>query len=490
MRTAVMVLVVASVMSVGAAQAADRFVSTKGNNDHGANPCNPLPCKTVRQALAQAASGDIIKVAKGTYKGSAAITTGGTWTIRGGYGADFSETARDVVKNKTTLSGDTNRRFLFIHAETGEAITVTLDGLTVSNSRSLFSHPDPPLAGVGGGIAAFADAGGIQLNLNNVTLTGNKSDEGGALFVEAEGNGSVVAHITASLFKSNIAGQLSGGAIAALSAVAGTVNLTIEDTRFEGNKAFSGGAIIMESDGNTDVTATIRRSLFLKNSAARLEGSSIGTGGAIEIISNDFNAGGGSSSAGLTMENCILQANQAGRGGAIAARTSISDAPLPQGTARVSLDLRNNTIVANRASHSFGAGIISTSRGANGAPVGSSTVTGTLLNNIISGNTVVAAFLSFSDIVLLPAPEDGASTSFDLITNNIGFLANFGTLTATPDPQLNVSPQLVKKQGVYRLGATSPMINAGTCAGAPADDYEGNARPDGSGLCDIGADEI
>ena len=91
--------------------------------------------------------------------------------------------------------------------------------------------------------------------------------------------------------------------------------------------------------------------------------------------------------------------------------------------------------------------------------------------------------------MLLPQGESSA-IELDLITNNIGQLANLGaTLTLTPDPQLDVDPELVKKQGVFRLKAGSPMIDAGTCTDAPADDFEGDARPNGSG-CDIGADEF
>jgi hypothetical protein len=50
-----------------------------------------------------------------------------------------------------------------------------------------------------------------------------------------------------------------------------------------------------------------------------------------------------------------------------------------------------------------------------------------------------------------------------------------------------VDPQLDKKAA--RLLPSSPLIDAGTCVGAPATDIEGDARPTGSG-CDIGADEF
>jgi hypothetical protein len=41
----------------------------------------------------------------------------------------------------------------------------------------------------------------------------------------------------------------------------------------------------------------------------------------------------------------------------------------------------------------------------------------------------------------------------------------------------------------HHLTASSPAIDAGTCAGAPGTDFEGDPRPTGTG-CDMGADEF
>ena len=467
--------------SVEAASAVDRLVSTKGNDQGGANPCNPLPCRTVVHALAQAVSGDIIKVAKGVYKGSAAITESGTWTIRGGYGADFSEATRDVVKNKTTVNGAKGNRFLLVHAESGDAITVALDGLVVSNSKTDFSTPTRV---DGGGILALAEGGSIDLDLSGVAMTSNSSlGFGGAMALSSE-NGSIMTRITGSLFKNNRTPDGSGGAIDARGFTGGTVDVTIENSRFEGNRAFSGGAITMEGRDTPGVTATIRRSLFINNTATGH------IGGALEVRASEFPTGS-SALATLTVANSVLQGNSAADsdGGAIGARAFVFESSGPHGTANVFVDLRNNTIAANKAAN-IGGAFEGFAFAPDGAPVGSSAVTGTLLNNIIRGNTA-KAFPPSGDIVFISS-GDGASTSFNLTTNNIGLLANFGTLTATPDPQLDVNPQLVKKQGIFRLKATSPMIDAGTCDGAPADDFEGDARPTGTGLCgvDIGADQF
>lgn len=51
---------------------------------------------------------------------------------------------------------------------------------------------------------------------------------------------------------------------------------------------------------------------------------------------------------------------------------------------------------------------------------------------------------------------------------------------------VSIDPQLVKNG--FALADTSPMIDAGTCTGAPSTDIQGDPRPSGAG-CDIGADE-
>ena len=136
MRTVVIALALVAAMSAGAAEGADRFVSTRGDDQGGANPCNPAPCKTIAQAVAKASSGDVIKVARGTYKGSVVIaSSAGTWTIRGGYGQDLTEANRNAVKNKTTVTGAKNSRFLLLSAGPLANKTVTLDGLFISNSK-------------------------------------------------------------------------------------------------------------------------------------------------------------------------------------------------------------------------------------------------------------------------------------------------------------------------------------------------------------------
>src|SRR5262249_37344478 len=86
---------VLSVLVVGAtgAQAADRFVSTGGSDT--ANDClsSGNPCRTVGYALTQAASGDTVKVAEGTYQENFRVDYPTSLTLSGGWSREF--TGRD-----------------------------------------------------------------------------------------------------------------------------------------------------------------------------------------------------------------------------------------------------------------------------------------------------------------------------------------------------------------------------------------------------------
>ena len=66
-------------------------------------------------------------------------------------------------------------------------------------------------------------------------------------------------------------------------------------------------------------------------------------------------------------------------------------------------------------------------------------------------------------------------------------VTNYGTFNDLGG-NIDVDPLLVSRTD-FHLGVGSPAIDTGTCAGAPATDFEGDPRPTGAG-CDIGADEF
>ena len=315
----------------GAAHAAtDRFVSAKGNDQIGVNSClsSAAPCRTLANALAQAASDDVIKVAKGTYKENVSLTTSGTRTIKGGYDAKtFSEGTRDVVRNETTFTGGKVGVFLTISADAGVSIPLTLDGLVIA--QSVGESPQ-----YGGGVSAAAlNGGAIDLTLDQVTMTGNRAGGGGGLYLESD-SGAITAHITRSLFSRNMGGLVGGGAIRAYArgAATATITLTVEDSTFRGNSGggfrlgrsilgADGGAILAEHGGVSGgfTAVTLRRAIFDSNDAVG------GDGGAIYVGAWDSDGwpSVGAGSISLTLENSILQGNTARLGGAVSIASNV-----------------------------------------------------------------------------------------------------------------------------------------------------------------------
>src|SRR5262245_58882165 len=89
---------------VARASAAERFVSPLGHDT--ANDClsSTSPCRTIQQAVSQAASADTVNAAKGRYVGPVYMYGSPSLTLasRGGWSTDFS--ARDVTGNKTVVT--------------------------------------------------------------------------------------------------------------------------------------------------------------------------------------------------------------------------------------------------------------------------------------------------------------------------------------------------------------------------------------------------
>jgi len=104
------------------------------------------PCYTTVQAAVDAVDdpADEIRVAAGIYTGVNAygglaqvVYISKTLTLRGGYNADFS--VRDPDIYTTTLDAQNNGRVVYI---TGSGITVTVDGLEITNGEIAYSDGD------------------------------------------------------------------------------------------------------------------------------------------------------------------------------------------------------------------------------------------------------------------------------------------------------------------------------------------------------------
>jgi hypothetical protein len=228
-----------------------------------------------------------------------------------------------------------------------------------------------------------------------------------------------------------------------------TVNVTVQESTFATSHV---GSIFFDTFDMATSSLAIDGSTFVRNRSI----SAAGAGAAIRV-----SATGGSTSVAVT--NSFLARNTvpgprdgspAGAGGAVA---------IVAGTAPIGVTFVNDTIVGNRV----GGG------GGGGGLFASGNVTVGLKNVILWNNGAAGG----SDLQL----QDGAvaNADHDDIGVSSGPVNDLGG-------NVSVDPQLV---GGFELASTSPLIDAGTCVGAPSTDIEGDPRPSGAG-CDIGADEF
>jgi hypothetical protein len=304
-------------------------LTVTNTNDSGAG--------SLRQAIADAASGDII-----TFDTAGGFATPQTITLTTGeLLINKSLTINGPGASQVTVSGNNASRVFFI--ETGN--TVTLDGLTVSDGNGLGAYP----SGSGGAGIFNGDGGGIfnegALTVTNSTVSGNSSDANGGGIRSAFsgtltltnctvsdnsalGNGGGIHNTAGTVTVTNCtvsdnSGFITGGGI--LNIDAGTVTVTnctvsgnITETPVDGGL---GGGII-----NFDGTVTVTNSTISGNSASAFGGGIINggmltltnctvTGNRADADGDAFGSGGGITPAGAeTLNNTIVAGNFVGAG--------------------------------------------------------------------------------------------------------------------------------------------------------------------------------
>jgi hypothetical protein len=137
------------------------YVTTTGNDS---NSCTATgsPCLTINGAIGKAASGDMIKVATGTYtnSGTEVVLINKSITLSGGWNASFT-----TQSGMSTIDGQQARRGLMVNS----GVTAIIERFVVQNGNSM---------GGGGGIC---NSGTLTLNNTSIkdnTATTNASSNG------------------------------------------------------------------------------------------------------------------------------------------------------------------------------------------------------------------------------------------------------------------------------------------------------------------------
>ncbi|MEW6608338.1 MAG: right-handed parallel beta-helix repeat-containing protein [bacterium] len=221
---------------------------------------------------------------------------------------------------------------------------------------------------------------------------------------------------------------------------------TITNCTISGNFGGAGGGISCSSSSPTITNCTI-------------SGNSAGAGGGISCRN----------SSSPTITNCTISGNSANSiGGGISCSSSsptITNCTISGNSARdmsggiccwySSSPTITNCSISGNSANNYGGGICC---GNSSSP--------TIVNSILWGDTPEEIYLSLSSI--------------DITYSDIqGGYAGEGNIDADP---------LFVGGGDYHLTADSPCIDTGTSANAPADDIDGDIRPQGAGY-DMGSDE-
>ena len=455
--------------TTGNAHAADRFVSTAGSDT--ANDCQTSgsPCRTVGYALTQAASGDTVKVAGGTYVENIGIDFPTSLALSGGWTADFA--VRDPAVNPTVVEG-----CLQADAGLGETVVVTVEGFSFVVKGA-----------TGGAPTVGADTSGdgvLTLALANCAVQG-KVRHGRRPGVGVSARSSGTGFTDLSLSDCLVEGHRVG--VVGVSVETGTVQIAVTDSTIRRN-AFEGGVSVISGD-----SATL--SLALTDSAITRNGSRG------FFPTPDRFAGGGltahvvdAGSMSIDLTGCTLSRNRTtAAGGGIYVFSG--------GSGPLDMTLTNSAVIANRAPAGGGIDL---------AGLGSSFAV-ELTNVTISANRArsggggvsVEPFTANTTIDLLNTILWGnlASTGADLRVGDSGSAAvnadhsDIGEVVMTSGTfndlggNINANPLLVNPGLNFHLTAGSPCIDTGTCTGAPTTDFEGDPRPTGAS-CDMGADEF
>ncbi|MGZ9233957.1 MAG: S-layer homology domain-containing protein [Anaerolineales bacterium] len=319
-----------------------RYVAPSGT-DAGNCGSSASPCRTVQYAVNQAASGDRILVAQGTYTYNAGtdlcsfLLTRAVvcmfdkrLTILGGYSTSNWSTANPAA-NPTVIDGQNTRRGVAVVGISTTTTFLNMEGFTIQNGRAQGPLYNGVSGGRGGGMWAVTAAVILKdmVFRNNRAVGDNTasgaggSADGAGLSIDASpaGTGSLLQRVT---FEGNqslggVGPERGGVAFGALFIYGSSV--TVEDATFTSNLAQAGNSTGSGISGGLHADA-LGGAIAIEQSAAALSGivatNNQVTGG--NAVTNAGGAFGGAifseNATSFVMTNSYISGNTARAGNA------------------------------------------------------------------------------------------------------------------------------------------------------------------------------
>lgn len=413
----------------------DRYVSLTGNNTNNNCTVPTSPCRTINYAVGQAAAGDAVRVAQGTYAIPSGISINDPIELYGGYNASFS--TQTGAPADTQIDVQNTGRGLTINANPGP-FAITVDNLTIKNANA---------SGAGGGIFLQQSP---AITLSRLIIQDSSATQGAGIYLSSSISPIIVDQVVVS-------------------------NTTASN--FGGGIYVAGGSPLLSHVSISNTTAN------------RGGGIYIAGGGPIITASHIYGADASTDGGGLyqalglaTVERTRLDANSAASGGGVY---------VSGGT----LNLRNNFVYSNTTSGSgagiFNNGILKAAHNTLYANQAGSTGGGVFDNNtsgLVLSNMIFAANGASSGGAFYRGDGGSVAASIDynLYFNNTPNNSNVstGANTRAGDPLFaDVAA------GDLHLTVDSAAVDAGDPASTVTDDIDGDFRPINQGF-DIGADEL
>ncbi|NOY65045.1 MAG: hypothetical protein GXO97_06600 [Nitrospirae bacterium] len=469
----------------------------------------PAEYSTIQAAINAASDGDVVLVADGTY--SERINYNGkNITVQSLNGAAYTTIQGDGADGPvvTFSSGETSAVLKGFTID-NQATSNNARGIYISNNatptikNSVIKGNTPPSWQNGAGI--YISGGGVTIE--NTTIGGsstekNSCNRGCGLYAQSSSyditiTGSTITYNTANseggaIYLTGITGMttITDTTISNNSSSRGTAiyssnsPLTITNTSMDSNSAvYEGGALCLNG---ASATTTITGGTINNNSARDgaavyiLNGADLTVSGTTISSNTSSNSYGAiwirDSGSTLNLSKATLSGNSTpARGGAIFAGSSTV------------VTIENSNITGNVAddySWSEGGGIYS----AGTLNIYSSTIAGNYARGNggglnITGSTTIKNSIIWGNTAPSSPQIDGAATV--TYSDVEGGFSGTGNINADPlfvDLQQATSGNPTTA-GDFHIQSGSPCIDTGTSAGTPADDIDGDSRPqDGDGL--------